>query len=74
MWITSRNHFAFMAMRLFEGIEGQWWGKEKCLNGWKEDSVMPLTSLTSLFSCLSPGGELFMQLEKEGIFMEDTAW
>lgn len=24
--------------------------------------------------CLSPGGELFMQLEKEGIFMEDTAW
>lgn len=20
------------------------------------------------------GGELFMQLEKEGIFMEDTAW
>uniref|UniRef100_A0A3B3XGY3 non-specific serine/threonine protein kinase n=1 Tax=Poecilia mexicana TaxID=48701 RepID=A0A3B3XGY3_9TELE len=22
----------------------------------------------------SPGGELFMQLEKEGIFMEDTAW
>lgn len=23
---------------------------------------------------LSPGGELFMQLEKEGIFMEDTAW
>ena len=21
-----------------------------------------------------PGGELFMQLEREGIFMEDTAW
>lgn len=21
-----------------------------------------------------PGGEVFMQLEKEGIFMEDTAW
>lgn len=24
--------------------------------------------------CVSTGGELFMQLEREGIFMEDTAW
>lgn len=23
---------------------------------------------------IKTGGELFMQLEKEGIFMEDTAW
>lgn len=23
---------------------------------------------------LMTGGELFMQLEREGIFMEDTAW
>lgn len=23
---------------------------------------------------LLAGGELFMQLEREGIFMEDTAW
>lgn len=23
---------------------------------------------------VSAGGELFMQLEREGIFMEDTAW
>lgn len=30
--------------------------------------------LIHVFCCLSSGGELFMQLEKEGIFMEDTAW
>lgn len=30
---------------------------------------------TPKYTCLfSPGGEVFMQLEKEGIFMEDTAW
>lgn len=23
---------------------------------------------------MNAGGELFMQLEREGIFMEDTAW
>lgn len=28
----------------------------------------------SLWFPLPAGGELFMQLEREGIFMEDTAW
>lgn len=31
----------------------------------------PLNTPVLLFL---PGGEVFMQLEKEGIFMEDTAW
>lgn len=29
---------------------------------------------TRRFVLLLAGGELFMQLEREGIFMEDTAW
>ncbi len=41
------------------------------MSQWEEDSLMPLMHL---HCCLSLGGELFMQLEKEGIFMEDTAW
>lgn len=31
-------------------------------------------ALSWLMHFVSAGGELFMQLEREGIFMEDTAW
>lgn len=32
----------------------------------------PCEQHNNVFTCA--GGELFMQLEREGIFMEDTAW
>lgn len=47
-----------------EGLEAQW-GKNK-------RKISYATNTT--YCTFSLGGELFMQLEKEGIFMEDTAW
>lgn len=51
-----------------------------CLFFWKHpfivDLIYAFQTGGKLYLILEylPGGELFMQLEREGIFMEDTAW
>lgn len=39
-----------------------------------KEVLRKVVDVNGLCFVLGSGGELFMQLEKEGIFMEDTAW
>lgn len=44
------------------------------LRGSQDDSGGPGVASGGLTGADFSGGELFMQLEREGIFLEDTAW